>query len=97
MRGRWPARKTVPTDAAAQYSALCGTVLDAVAELSAAEVSVELRIHGTPVVTLPRPNMMWCFFFDFIHRRGQRSTNVRPMGGAVPSIYGPSADTSSDA
>ncbi len=56
---------------------------------------MELRIHGTPVVTLPRTNMMWFFFFDIIHHRGQRSTYVRPMGGAVPSIYGPSANTSS--
>jgi uncharacterized damage-inducible protein DinB len=39
--------------------------------------------------------MMWFFFFDIIHHRGQLSTYVRPMGGAVPSIYGPSADTSS--
>lgn len=26
------------------------------------------------------------------HHRGQLSTYIRPMGGAVPSIYGPSAD-----
>ena len=28
-----------------------------------------------------------------IHHRGQLSTYLRPMGGKVPSIYGPSADT----
>ena len=28
-----------------------------------------------------------------IHHRGQLSTYLRPMGGQVPSIYGPSADT----
>ena len=27
-----------------------------------------------------------------IHHRGQLSTYLRPMGGKVPSIYGPSAD-----
>ena len=27
------------------------------------------------------------------HHRGQLSTYLRPMGGKVPSIYGPSADT----
>jgi len=28
-----------------------------------------------------------------IHHRGQLSSYLRPMGGLVPSIYGPSADT----
>ena len=35
---------------------------------------------------------VWGFLFDAIHHRGQLSTYVRPMGGKVPSIYGPSAD-----
>ncbi len=34
------------------------------------------------------------FLLDLIHHRGQLSTHLRPMGGKVPSIYGPSADTS---
>jgi uncharacterized damage-inducible protein DinB len=38
--------------------------------------------------------MVWGFFFDAIHHRGQLSTYLRPMGGRVPSIYGPSADDS---
>jgi uncharacterized damage-inducible protein DinB len=28
-----------------------------------------------------------------VHHRGQLSTYIRPMGGKVPGIYGPSADT----
>ena len=32
------------------------------------------------------------FLFDAIHHRGQLTTYLRPMGGKVPSIYGPSAD-----
>ncbi len=35
------------------------------------------------------------FLLDLIHHRGQLSTHLRPMGGKVPSIYGPSADSSS--
>ena len=35
---------------------------------------------------------LWLFFFDAIHHRGQLSTYIRPMGGKVPSIYGPSGD-----
>jgi uncharacterized damage-inducible protein DinB len=37
---------------------------------------------------------MWGFLFDAIHHRGQLSTYLRPMGGKVPCIYGPSADDS---
>ncbi len=36
--------------------------------------------------------MVWGFLFDAVHHRGQLSTYLRPMGGKVPSIYGPSAD-----
>lgn len=36
--------------------------------------------------------MAWGFLFDAVHHRGQLSTYLRPMGGKVPSIYGPSAD-----
>jgi uncharacterized damage-inducible protein DinB len=35
---------------------------------------------------------VWGFLFDAIHHRGQLTTYLRPMGGKVPSIYGPSAD-----
>jgi uncharacterized damage-inducible protein DinB len=35
---------------------------------------------------------VWGFLFDSIHHRGQLTTYLRPMGGKVPSIYGPSAD-----
>ncbi len=34
----------------------------------------------------------WWVLFDLIHHRGQLSTYIRPMGGKVPAVYGPSAD-----
>lgn len=37
--------------------------------------------------------MAWGLLLDLIHHRGQLSTYIRPMGGKVPSIYGPSGDT----
>lgn len=40
-----------------------------------------------------RGKLAWGFLFDLIHHRGQLSTYIRPMGGKVPSIYGPSADS----
>ena len=54
---------------------------------------VELFIHGKSFITIPRMNMMWFFFFDIIHHRGQLSSYVRPMGGKNPAVYGYSADT----
>jgi uncharacterized damage-inducible protein DinB len=35
---------------------------------------------------------LWGFLFDMVHHRGQLSAYIRPMGGKVPSIYGPSGD-----
>ena len=37
-------------------------------------------------------NMCWGYLFDMVHHRGQLTAYLRPMGGKVPSIYGPSAD-----
>jgi uncharacterized damage-inducible protein DinB len=36
--------------------------------------------------------MFWGFLVDMIHHRGQLSAYIRPMGGKVPQIYGPSGD-----
>ena len=41
----------------------------------------------------PLGSMLWMFMHDAIHHRGQISTHLRAMGGKVPSIYGPSADS----
>jgi uncharacterized damage-inducible protein DinB len=43
--------------------------------------------------TAPLGDSVWDFFFDAIHHRGQLTTYIRPMGGKVPSIYGPSGDS----
>jgi hypothetical protein len=42
-----------------------------------------------------RGKMAFSFLLDMIHHRGQISTYLRSMGGKVPSIYGPSADSAS--
>jgi uncharacterized damage-inducible protein DinB len=48
---------------------------------------------GVVILKQPLGQILWLFLFDGIHHRGQLSTYLRPMGAAVPSIYGPSADT----
>jgi uncharacterized damage-inducible protein DinB len=50
--------------------------------------------NGKMVSEQPVGTFLWFILFDAIHHRGQLSAYLRPMGGKVPSIYGPSADTS---
>jgi uncharacterized damage-inducible protein DinB len=75
-------------------------------ERSAAEVNRQLEqaddarwesparfMAGTHVIfAAPVGEQCWWLLFDGIHHRGQLSAYVRPMGGKVPSTYGPSAD-----
>ena len=50
---------------------------------------------GKVVSEQPVGVFLWFVMFDAIHHRGQLSAYLRPMGGKVPAIYGPSADTAS--
>jgi uncharacterized damage-inducible protein DinB len=47
---------------------------------------------GQVIMSAPYESLAWSMLFDLIHHRGQLATYLRPMGGKVPSIYGPSAD-----
>ena len=49
-------------------------------------------MEGAPPWEDTIENFVWGMFFDAIHHRGQLTSYLRPMGGKVPSIYGPSAD-----
>ena len=52
----------------------------------------QFLMEGAPPWKDSIENFVWGMFFDAIHHRGQLTTYLRPMGGKVPSIYGPSAD-----
>jgi uncharacterized damage-inducible protein DinB len=54
----------------------------------------QLLINDQLYREAPLGEFLWYIFFDAIHHRGQLSTYIRPMGGQVPSIYGPSGDDS---
>lgn len=56
--------------------------------------SAKLVMNGEAVWTDTLENMCWGYLFDMVHHRGQLSSYLRPMGGKVPAIYGPSADDS---
>ena len=49
--------------------------------------------NGKLMLKRPAGQTIWNFFFDAIHHRGQLTVYLRPMGGKVPSTYGPTADT----
>ena len=51
--------------------------------------------NGKLVSEQPVGQFLWFILFDAIHHRGQLSAYLRPMGGTVPAIYGPSADSRS--
>jgi uncharacterized damage-inducible protein DinB len=56
---------------------------------------VRLKSGGKVMMETPVGEFLWYLFFDAIHHRGQLAAYLRPMGGKVPAIYGPSADTRS--
>jgi uncharacterized damage-inducible protein DinB len=53
----------------------------------------QFLVDGKVIYEYPRRDLAWMMLFDGLHHRGQLSTYLRPMGGKVPSIYGPSADS----
>ena len=52
----------------------------------------EMKMKGKTVWKASKGEMAWGLLIDLIHHRGQLSTHIRPQGGKVPSIYGPSGD-----
>ncbi|HEX4309321.1 MAG TPA: DinB family protein [Acidobacteriaceae bacterium] len=54
--------------------------------------TAQFYVNGKMVSEQPASTFLWFIHFDAIHHRAQLTTYLRPMGGKVPSIYGPSAD-----
>ncbi len=54
--------------------------------------SAQFYYGGKLASEQPVGTFLWFILFDAIHHRGQLSAYLRPMGGKVPAIYGPSAD-----
>ena len=78
----------------AAYEKYAGELQAKVAALDDAawERKAKLVMDGKVVWETTLGDMLFGFLFDAIHHRGQLSSYLRPMGGKVPSIYGPSAD-----
>jgi uncharacterized damage-inducible protein DinB len=79
----------------AAYEKNAQAVTEAISRMDDAAWEKKGRFYmaaGAPPWEMETSEFLWGFLFDAIHHRGQLSTYLRPMGGKVPSIYGPSAD-----
>jgi uncharacterized damage-inducible protein DinB len=80
-----------PSDAVARYQEKIPAALDRVRAMSAAELATVIDLLG--MIQAPGVNFLAMTLKHSVHHRGQLSTYLRPMGGKVPGIYGPSGDT----
>ena len=80
-----------PADAVARYKQKVPAALNRVRGLPAEKLTANLDLLG--LVQMPAINFLAMAVKHSVHHRGQLSTYLRPMGGKVPGIYGPSADT----
>jgi uncharacterized damage-inducible protein DinB len=80
-----------PADAVARYKEKIPSALNRVRAMPADELTKVIDLLG--MVQAPGINFLAMAVKHSVHHRGQLSTYLRPMGGSVPGIYGPSADT----
>jgi uncharacterized damage-inducible protein DinB len=80
-----------PADAVARYKEKVPAALDRMRAMSGEELTKVIDLFG--MIQAPGVNFLAMAVKHSVHHRGQLSTYLRPMGGQVPGIYGPSADT----
>lgn len=78
-------------DAVARYKARVPAALDRVRAMSGEQLSNVIDLFG--MIQGNGANFLAITIKHSIHHRGQLSAYLRAMGGSVPGIYGPSADT----
>jgi uncharacterized damage-inducible protein DinB len=80
-----------------QFEQLLNELTDQVTTMDDAswDRAAKFYVNGKFVQEQPVGQFLWFILFDAIHHRGQLSAYLRPMGGKVPAIYGPSADSRS--
>lgn len=81
-------------DVIVAYEATSKELLNAVASTPESRVNEVIMFPKGPgqMGEMRVMDFLWMMFMDSIHHRGQLSVYIRPAGGKVPSIYGPSAD-----
>jgi uncharacterized damage-inducible protein DinB len=79
-----------PADAVARYDERIPAAIARVRALPAEHLTREIDVMGK--FKIPAIGMLSMLVRHSVHHRGQLSTYLRPMGGKVPGIYGPTAD-----
>ena len=74
---------------------LSQTALNRVRAMSGEELAKIIDLLG--MIQVPGVNLLSMTIKHSVHHRGQLSAYLRAMGGKVPGIYGPSADTQEQA
>jgi len=85
-----PANVTTPEEISAWYSQKMSSGIEKLSAYTPEEAARILDFHG--FLQAPAAGFISFAVGHSIHHRGQLSSYLRPMGGKVPSIYGPSAD-----
>ncbi|ABF40086.1 DinB [Candidatus Koribacter versatilis Ellin345] len=80
-----------PADAVAHYRARIPAAIERVRALTPEQLTQVLDMFG--LMQMPAVQFLGLAVKHSVHHRGQLSTYLRAMGGAVPGIYGPSADS----
>jgi uncharacterized damage-inducible protein DinB len=80
-----------PADAAARYRERIPAALNRVRAMPGDKLTRVIDLLG--MIRAPGIDFLALTVKHSVHHRGQLSTYLRPMGGKVPGIYGPSADT----
>jgi uncharacterized damage-inducible protein DinB len=88
--GSKPASIKTPADLLKWYDENHAKALSQLAQLNGDSLAAPLDFFG--FFTFPAVSYAGFQCSHSIHHRGQLSSYLRPMGGKVPSIYGPSAD-----
>ena len=84
---------TSPADAVARYQAQVPPALNRVRAMSGEALAATLNMLD--MIQAPAVTLLALALKHSVHHRGQLSTYLRAMGGTVPGIYGPTADTQS--
>jgi uncharacterized damage-inducible protein DinB len=83
-----------PAGAVARYKERVPAALARVRAMSGEKLSAELDMFGK--IKASGINFLALMIKHSVHHRGQLSSYLRPMGGKVPGIYGPTADAQWD-
>jgi uncharacterized damage-inducible protein DinB len=79
-----------PEQISAWYTEKMSAAIDKLSAYTPEEAARIIDFHG--FFQAPAAGIVTFAVGHSIHHRGQLSSYIRPMGGKVPSIYGPSAD-----